>query len=51
MRLRKIGGSLAVIIPKQVVTYVLKWKEGDELDFEIIERKGKKAIVIWKKDD
>jgi len=36
-KLRKIGNSLGVIIPKKVIT---KYKEGDEIGLDVITHEG-----------
>ncbi len=50
MRLGFANGSYVVYLPKLIVEKILGWKKGDELDFEVIEYKGKKGLFIYKKD-
>ena len=45
-----LKGSYFVYLPKQIVEKILKWKKGDELDFEIIEKDGKIGLFIYKKE-
>lgn len=47
-KLRKIGNSFGVIIPKNVIT---NYKEGDEIELDVITKEDKKREVITSKPD
>ena len=50
MKLGEAKGSYYIYLPKQIVEKILKWKKGDELDYEIIEKDGEIGLFIYKKD-
>ena len=47
-KLRKIGNSLGIIIPRNVIT---NYKEGDDIELNVITKEDKEQKVITSKPD
>ena len=49
LRIHKSGSSWSYIvtIPKQIVDAVLKWEKGKTLAIEVVERNGKRCVLLY----